>query len=209
MMAVKIHVPRYGDCSLFPDILDRVIRAAFVSIGYDSPTDNQRLAVAEFVKGKDVFVSLPTGEGKSLCFATLPAVFNGCRSQVFKDQLQVSCSSPLSIAIVVSPLLALMQDQVANFQRRGLKCTYVGPECSTNRAAVIAGEYELIYISPECLLQDEEIRDMLRSDVFNDNLIALVVDEAHCIDTWSDSIILALTTVIVHSHFLYLQGSII
>ena len=51
MLALKI--PRY-DCSLLPDVLDRIIRAAFVSIGYESPTDDQRLAITEFVKGKDV-----------------------------------------------------------------------------------------------------------------------------------------------------------
>ena len=62
------------DCSLLPDVLDRTIRAAFVSIGYESLTDNQRLAITEFVKGKDVFVCLPTREGKSLCFATRPVV---------------------------------------------------------------------------------------------------------------------------------------
>ena len=66
-------IPRY-DCSLLPDVLDRTIRAAFVSIGYESLTDNQRLAITEFVKGKDVFVYLPTKEGKSLCFASRPAV---------------------------------------------------------------------------------------------------------------------------------------
>ena len=71
MLALKI--PRY-DCSLLPDVLDRTIRAAFVSIGYESLTDNQLLAITEFVKGKDVFVCLPTREGKSLCFATRPAV---------------------------------------------------------------------------------------------------------------------------------------
>ena len=72
MLALKI--PRY-DCSpVLPDVLDRTISAAFVSIGYESLTDNQRLAITEFVKGKDVFVCLPTREGKSLCFATRPAV---------------------------------------------------------------------------------------------------------------------------------------
>ena len=57
MLALKI--PRY-DCSLLPDVLDRTIRAASVSIGCESLTDNQRLAITEFVKGKDVFVCLPT-----------------------------------------------------------------------------------------------------------------------------------------------------
>ena len=70
MVALKI--PRY-DYSLLPDVLDRIIRAAFVSIGYESPTDNQRLpqyySVCQWERR--FRLPLPTGEGKSLCFATV------------------------------------------------------------------------------------------------------------------------------------------
>ena len=76
-----------------------------------------------------------------------------------------------------------MKDQVATFERRGMKCTYVGQEPSI-KAAVIAGEYQLVYITPEYLLRDLRIREMFRSQVFVVNMIALIVDEAHCIDTW-------------------------
>ena len=63
--------------------------------------EEQLQVVKAFVEGKDVFVSLPTGAGKSLCFALLPLVF---------DSLHQQCGR---IAVIVSPLIALMQDQVS------------------------------------------------------------------------------------------------
>ena len=55
---------------------------------------------------------------------------------------------------------------------------------SSLKASIVAGEYQLVYVSPEHLLRDLEIREMFRSEVYINNLVALVVDEAHCIDTW-------------------------
>ena len=49
---------------------------------------------------------------------------------------------------------------------------------------IVAGDYQLVYLSPESLLYDENLRNMLCSKVYIDNLVALAVDEAHCIDTW-------------------------
>ena len=163
------------------EVVSGAITGAFVDLGYTSPTANQEEAILEFVKGHDVFVSLPTGEGKSLCYATLPLVFDGFRRYLQANgEQEFSCRC---IVFVVSPLLALMKDQVATFEKRGLKCAYVGQEPSI-KAAVVAGEYQLVYITPEYLLRDLKIREMFRSDIFVDNLVALVVDEAHCIDTW-------------------------
>ena len=80
------------------------------SMGYDSPTENQKSAIDSFVRGNDVFVSLPTGSGKSLCYASLPGVFDRLRQLIKASDLHNSI-------VVVSPLSALMQDQVKSFQR--------------------------------------------------------------------------------------------
>ena len=79
-------------------------------LGYGELTAEQRRAILAFVGGRDVFVSLPTGSGKSLCFALLPLVF---------DLLN---EKEGSIVIVVSPLLALMQDQVHRFSPHAQFC---------------------------------------------------------------------------------------
>ena len=63
---------------------------------------------------------------------------------------------------VVSPLLALMQDQVGKFQQRSMKCTFLG-KSSQEKVSVIAGNYQLVYLTPERLLQDLELRDVFRS----------------------------------------------
>ena len=71
-------------------------------------------AIRELVLGKDVFVSLPTGSGKSLCYAALPYVFDTLRA---RDD---------SIVVVVCPLQAIMEDQVSKYTCKGLKAAFVG-----------------------------------------------------------------------------------
>ena len=91
-----------------------------------SITDNQREIIFNFIRGKDVFVSLPTGAGKSLCFAVLPYLFDLLKSRL--SSVGELAAEERSIVVVVSPLISLMKDQVAKFSERGLACTFVGGE---------------------------------------------------------------------------------
>ena len=82
-----------------------------------------------------------------------------------------------------------MVDQQAKFSLRGLKTEFVG-EAQLNKEAeerVLRGEVQLVYISPESILSNFKFRRMLTSSVYMDNLVALVVDEAHCVKTWGDT----------------------
>ena len=83
--------------------VNSAILQAVRTLGYDRPTEDQRDAIKSFIEGVDVFVSLPTGSGKSLCYACLLVLFDVLRGDV--DQQG-------SIVVVVSPLSSLMQDQV-------------------------------------------------------------------------------------------------
>ena len=74
-------VPRVG-VSISKSEFRRIFLSVIQNMGYDRPTDDQREAVEAFVIGKDVFVSLPTGSGKSLCYACVPHVFNELRSRL-------------------------------------------------------------------------------------------------------------------------------
>ncbi len=155
--------------------IESAIVEAGSKLGYELRA-NQKSVVQGFVKGRDVFVSLPTGSGKSLCFAVLPWTFDILRRH----------PKPTCIVVVVSPLIALMKDQVASLKKKGLSAVYVGEamNSSDKMAQVAEGKYQVIYISPELLLTEDTWRDMLLSPLYKEHLVGLIVDEAHCVKKW-------------------------
>lgn len=133
--------------------------------GYDSFRLRQEDVVRAAMEGRDVLAILPTGGGKSICF-------------------QVPVLAGDGIAIVVTPLIALMKDQVQNLNARGIKalCINAGMnrhevELTLNNAAY--GDFRFLYVSPERIGTR-----MFRSYVQQMNVSHIVVDEAHCISQW-------------------------
>ena len=133
--------------------------------GYDSFRPKQEDIVRAALDGRDVLAILPTGGGKSVCF-------------------QVPAMIKEGIAIVVTPLIALMKDQVQNLNGRGIKalCINAGMgrrevELALNNAAY--GDFKFLYVSPERLGTS-----MFRSFLREMNVSFIVVDEAHCISQW-------------------------
>ena len=86
-------------------------------LGYSSLRPRQAKVVEDFLSGRDVFVSLPTGGGKSLCFCLLPKAFDALRGTMSVDRQ--------SIVVIVSPLIALMKDQVRQMTERDVSAVYV------------------------------------------------------------------------------------
>ena len=132
----------------------------------------------EFVGGRDVFVSVPTGSGKSICYACTLLVFDKLREHDNSGTTSGHC-----ITAIVSPLTALMQDQTAKFESRGLKVAYLGGE-EDKIDSVMEGNVQLLYFSPECILSHSHWRDMLMTPCYQNNLICLAVDEAHLVEKW-------------------------
>lgn len=133
--------------------------------GYESFRPRQEDIVNAALEGRDVLAILPTGGGKSVCF-------------------QVPAMMREGIAIVVTPLIALMKDQVQNLSRRGIKalCVNAGMgrrevELTLNNAAY--GDFKFLYVSPERLGTS-----LFRNYVQEMNVSFIVVDEAHCISQW-------------------------
>lgn len=133
--------------------------------GYESFRPKQEDIVNTALEGRDVLAILPTGGGKSVCF-------------------QVPAMMREGIAIVVTPLIALMKDQVQNLSRRGIKalCVNAGMgrrevELTLNNAAY--GDFKFLYVSPERLGTS-----LFRNYVQEMNVSFIVVDEAHCISQW-------------------------
>lgn len=136
----------------------------------------QEESILHFTRGRDVFVSLPTGFGKSMCYTLLPSVFDILRGVEKK-----------SIVLVVSPLIALMEDQVAGITSMGISAAYVSDKQSTDREVkrqIRKGIYQVIFMSPEALFATTEWRQMLSTEYYRLNLVAMVVDEAHCVKKW-------------------------
>ena len=153
--------------------ISAAISTASRKLGFLQFKPEQKSVVETFLNGRDVFVSLPTGSGKSLCYALLPAVFDSLRT------------SERSIVIVVSPLTALMKDQVQSLERRGVRAAYLHSGTDGDaHSGVCAGEYQLLFMSPETLLRDKGWRDILLSPIYQENVVALAIDEAHCVKKW-------------------------
>ena len=104
-----------------------------------------------------------------------------CKENRLQGQIPSSC-----IVVVVSPLTALMVDQVAMFKNRGLQAAFVGKEQTDERIRqqVEKGVFSLVFMSPESLLKVLRWREMFRSKIYQDNLVGLIVDEAHCVEKW-------------------------
>ena len=161
------------------EAIAEAVRKAGASVGYDQLKDEQVKVLCTFVEGRDVFVSLPTGFGKSLCYMLLPLVF---------DYLTVDsdrASDGKAIVVVVSPLIALMEDQVASYSAKGIKAAFIDCESdSDKKASVCEGAYQLVLFSPEALISNRRWRQMLREQPYASRLVALVIDEAHCVKKW-------------------------
>lgn len=133
--------------------------------GYKSFRDNQKAIIETLLAGRDVFALMPTGSGKSLCFQIPSIIRDG-------------------VGVVVSPLIALMQDQVADLRQYGVRAHFLNSSLSQADAARVeaiaaTGRCDLLYVAPERLLSDrfQRLLANLKPALF-------AIDEAHCVSQW-------------------------
>ncbi|PYJ21390.1 MAG: DNA helicase RecQ [Verrucomicrobia bacterium] len=142
--------------------LGRTLKQHF---GYSDFRPLQEAIIQDALAGRDVFVLMPTGGGKSLCFQ-LPALMRD------------------GLTIVVSPLISLMKDQVDALQTSGIAATFLNStldrqEATARWRGLHRGEYRLLYVAPERLMLDTFLERAL-----NWNIAQIAIDEAHCISEW-------------------------
>jgi ATP-dependent DNA helicase RecQ len=137
--------------------------------GYDTFRIGQKQIIEEALQNRDLLVIMPTGGGKSLCFQ-LPALLKP------------------GLTVVVSPLIALMQDQVDSLQDNGINATFLNSslnweETRSRSLAILNGQIKLLYVSPERLLTDK-FGEFLNKIAGENRLAFFAIDEAHCVSEW-------------------------
>jgi ATP-dependent DNA helicase RecQ len=138
--------------------------------GFDDFRAGQEAVIRDALAGRDVLALMPTGGGKSLCFQ-LPALLQP------------------GVTLVVSPLIALMQDQVRLLRDNDIAASFINSslepiELSRRIAALLRGEYKLLYLAPERLLLADFLDGPLRKLSEGPGINAFVIDEAHCVSEW-------------------------
>jgi ATP-dependent DNA helicase RecQ len=137
--------------------------------GYDSFRPGQKKIIEAALQNKDLLTIMPTGGGKSLCFQ-LPALLRK------------------GITIVVSPLIALMQDQVDTLQDNGIDAVYLNSSLEyearrSRQIAILENKVKLLYVAPERLL-NERFAQFLKQVDSKVGIAAIAIDEAHCVSEW-------------------------
>ena len=135
--------------------------------GYDSFRFNQEEIIETILRKQDAFVLMPTGGGKSLCYQIPALMFDG-------------------LTVVISPLIALMKDQVDALRLNGIKAAYINSSLNSEEITDIYqqlndGEIKLLYVSPERLLGNNQQFIVYLRDL---NISLFAIDEAHCISSW-------------------------
>jgi len=144
------------------DRAEQILRSAF---GFDNFRHSQQAVIEQLLSGNDAFVLMPTGGGKSLCYQIPALVLDG-------------------VAIVVSPLIALMQDQVDALRQLGVSAAFLNSSLSVDEAFAVEqqllnGEIDLLYVAPERLLNPRMLGLLERCQ-----LSLFAIDEAHCVSQW-------------------------
>ncbi|SMF21339.1 ATP-dependent DNA helicase RecQ [Alteromonadaceae bacterium Bs31] len=135
------------------------------TFGYHQFRDRQQEIIECLCQGEDALVIMPTGGGKSLCYQ-IPALARG------------------GVGVVISPLIALMEDQVSALRELGVRAGYLNSTLDRDTAwhtenAIRSGELDLVYIAPERLIQERTIGLFKES-----NITLFAIDEAHCVSQW-------------------------
>lgn len=145
--------------------MDDLLLTLKTTFGYDSFRPLQREIIEASLAGRDTFALLPTGGGKSLCFQ-LPALHRP------------------GLTLVVSPLIALMKDQVDQLQAAGVAATFLNStldadESRSRLRGLHRNEWRLLYVAPERLMLDQ-----WKENLSSWNIEAIAIDEAHCVSEW-------------------------
>lgn len=139
---------------------------------------NQLEAINATLSGKDAFVLMPTGGGKSLCYQ-LPSIINSGKTG--------------GVTVVISPLLSLMQDQVEHLQKLKIQAQLINSEVGRDHRVLVMDALknpkaekfiQLLYVTPEMITKSQQLINTFTSLYRRNKLARIVIDEAHCVSQW-------------------------
>lgn len=150
-------------------MIEHAIEVLKTTFGYEQFRDSQQAIIEQLLQGQDSLVLMPTGGGKSLCYQ-IPALIRS------------------GTAIVISPLIALMQDQVDALLQLGVKAAFINSsltidEIRSIEERLLRNELDILYVAPERLLMESMLR-LLDRCYAEQNLALFAIDEAHCVSQW-------------------------
>ena len=146
-----------------PENSPRAILHAY--FGYENFRGHQEEIINQVISGRDALVLMPTGSGKSICYQ-IPAMIRP------------------GVGVVISPLIALMQDQVDAVRQLGIRAAFLNSTLSTDEACavelkVLSGHLDLLYVAPERFMMPDFQTLLGQSQV-----ALFAIDEAHCVSQW-------------------------
>jgi ATP-dependent DNA helicase RecQ len=154
-----------NNASILPDIEHQALKILNDTFGYGSFRAGQAEIIYSLINGEDNFVLMPTGGGKSLCYQ-IPALLRE------------------GLAIIISPLISLMQDQVQSLKANGVSAGFYNSSMTDSEskqilAQMYSGELKLLYIAPERLLTESFLARLAEVKI-----ALFAIDEAHCVSQW-------------------------
>lgn len=154
------------------EYLTSVLRSHF---NFDAFRTNQLEAITASLQGQDTLILMPTGAGKSICYQLPALVTQG-------------------VTVVISPLLALIRDQVRRLNSLGLVSSSLASDCKPAQRLLVLRELmrsdcpiKVLFVTPEGLLMSEQVQDYLATLHAQGRMARFVIDEAHCVSTWGAS----------------------
>ena len=141
--------------------------------------EEQETSLRAMYSGKDTLVWLPTGFGKSICYTALPFLF---------DYKLGRSDNTNSLVLVISPLISLMVDQVVILRAKGVNAAIITSAGGGIQKELVASERNLeksslLFCAPEALI-GLRWRDALEMPVISNRIVAVVIDEVHCVSKW-------------------------
>ena len=166
---IQVIIESWLDVSKDIDVVESVRGVLREVFGFDQFRGTQQEIVEHLVSGGDALVLMPTGAGKSLCYQIPSLVRTG-------------------VGVVVSPLIALMQDQVDALTQLGVKASFLNSSLDAETArtvtqSLLAGQLDLIYVAPERLLTPSFLAILERLNAQR-GIALFAIDEAHCVSQW-------------------------